>query len=64
MSIRCKLGLHKWKIIRDRKMLKDYPNFVEVDAIRICTKCGRQQKEDYHCLGLNPPEHKSHWFNI
>lgn len=31
-------------------------------ATRTCSKCGKFQIEDKHCLGLTPPTYVSRWY--
>ena len=64
MNLLCALGFHKWQIVQERKMFRGHPEVVEVDAVRMCKRCGKMQKEDYHCLGVNPPQHISEWFDV
>jgi hypothetical protein len=63
-SIMCALGIHKWKIVRKRKMFSGARTLVKVDAIRKCERCNKKQKEDYMCLGLNPARFHSDWYDI
>ncbi len=62
MSIRCKLGIHDWKITREESGVCKI--MVQVEAQRTCQRCGKMQEQDTHCLGLNPPEYIKSWHNI
>lgn len=33
-------------------------------SLRLCARCGKKQKLDVHCLGLNPPTYVRNWVNI
>lgn len=62
MSLRCKLGIHDWKITREEAGVTDI--LVEIEMQRTCQRCGKMQERDTHCLGLNPPEYIRMWKNI
>lgn len=63
--LRCRIGLHDWvyapalyRTEQDKRLaLPAQP------ATRTCSHCDKVQIEDRHCLGLNPPEYSSTWFN-
>lgn len=64
-KLMCFFGLHKWLIteILEDKLISD-GNLISDDMYRICEHCGKLQKLDIHCLGLNPPEYIREWRNI
>jgi hypothetical protein len=56
MKLKCKLGLHNWKILK-RSALGE-------PGIRQCIHCYKTQREFVHCLGMNPPEYVRNWHTI
>lgn len=67
LSFREGLHFHNWEIVQERKYL-DYKHeemgLTLKDRIRVCKKCGKTEKLDTHCLGLNPPEYVESWHEI
>lgn len=67
LSFREGLHFHNWEIVQERKYL-DYKHeemgLTLKDRIRVCKKCGKTEKLDIHCLGLNPPEYVESWHEI
>lgn len=63
----CAIGIHTWEITHD--VVYDSP-MLERLAVptqtkqRRCVHCDALQEEDVHCLGLNPPEYVTRWFNV
>lgn len=63
----CCLGLHDWKILNDAEYLNAHFENTGVPIkrkCRICTKCGKLQEQEVHCLGLNPPKYIRDWLNV
>jgi len=67
LSFREGLHFHSWDIVQEREYL-DYKHeemgLTLKDRIRVCKKCGKTEKLDTHCLGLNPPEYVESWHEI
>lgn len=65
MSILCRIGIHSWEYTA-----AVYPDsqaerlaIPTEEGYRTCKRCGKQQVEDVHCLGLNPPEYVVTYIN-
>ena len=50
---------HKWKITKRGHRDDEFAG-----AIRKCVKCGKREKLNVHCLGLNPPAYVRDWCEI
>lgn len=61
----CRIGIHKWEYTPAVYRSEQEQRLAIPDkaATRKCTCCPAKQVEDIHCLGLNPPEYVSNWYN-
>jgi hypothetical protein len=59
MSILCKIGIHKWKYTKAvyESALAERLGLPSIFGFRVCSHCGKEQEEDIHLLGVNPPEY-------
>ncbi len=67
MSFRKGFHFHKYETIQEREYLNPQHEDLGItlkDEIRVCKKCGKTEKLDIHCLGLNPPEYVESWQEI
>lgn len=65
-SLWCALGVHDWYITQHAVYPSETAERLGIstqNTERACTRCGREQYEDVHCLGLNPPEYVRTWLN-
>ncbi|GBG14852.1 phosphoenolpyruvate synthase [Novimethylophilus kurashikiensis] len=63
----CFFGHHRWRYT-PAEFYDEHSQrlgIVMKPATRTCCRghCGKLQKEDLHCLGLNPPEYVRTWYN-
>lgn len=57
---------HKW-IYTEAELSNDNTRRLGIalkPATRTCIICKKQQYKEKHCLGLNPPEYVTNWFNM
>ena len=67
ISFRKGFHFHKYETVREREYLDPHHEDLGItlkDEIRVCKKCGKTEKLDIHCLGLNPPEYMESWHEI
>lgn len=59
MGILCKIGIHKWKYTKAiyESDLAERLALPSVIGFRVCSRCGKEQEEDIHLLGVNPPDY-------
>ncbi len=67
MSMRCLIGLHKWKYTQHAQYETTRHEDLalpSVEAERTCQRCGQVERRDEHLLGLNPPAKSYHWYKV
>lgn len=67
ISFRKGFHFHKYETVQEREYLNPQHEDLGItlkDEIRVCNACGKTEKLDIHCLGLNPPEYVESWQEI
>ncbi len=67
ISFRKGFHFHKYETVQEREYLNLQHEDLGItlkEEIRVCKKCGKTEKLDIHCLGLNPPEYVESWQEI
>lgn len=62
---RCKIGWHLWETAEAtyNNMGDELLGMPDTNATRKCLLCDKEQIQDIHCLGLNPPKYVKTWYN-
>lgn len=67
ISFRKGFHFHKYETVQEREYLDPHHEYLGItlkDEVRVCKKCGKTEKLDTHCLGVNPPEYMESWHEI
>ena len=66
MNVLCFIGFHEWNTTPSeyRDSTEEDLGIQAVVATRTCSRCGKKQELDIHCLGLNPPSYTKTWRTI
>lgn len=61
----CIVGRHNWQYTEAEygSATEERLGLARKPPTRICTKCGKSQKGEISCNGLNPPEYNVTWID-